>query len=582
MSARSGRWRRRLGAASALVVVVGVSLAAWLIGTRVQSPGQAAARAAAPEPSWVTAPVEWRMLSSTIITRGDAQPAASTSVSGPVADASAGGSGVVTGVFVARGDEVVAGDRVAEVAGRPVFVFAGATPAFRALRPGMTGSDVAQLQAGLMAGGCATGDSRTYDEPTKTCVEQLYADDGYEVARGSTSEVADLAAARAAVDVANDALATAQNTFDAASRPATAARVSAAQAAVDEAQRAHEAAVESQPTLAAQAVTDLDAALASLNALLAGSDPSGATTAGGGDASGGDATDGGGAATSGSGVAARDAARQAVAAAVDGVDEAAAKALAEVAATAAALQTATDDLAQLTAPPDVSAEQLAVDQQGEAVTRATADLTALEDVSGAVVPFGEVVFVPQLPARVDSVAATVGSPGAGGASGAGSGDAGAGSSLVVLASPTLQAVVGIPQASRDLVQEGAEVELLDEASGESITGTVRSIGDRAEPSPTSGAPSYQAIIDAALPDTWSGRNVRATFTTASTDHEVLVVPTAAVSSAADGHTRVQVERSDGTIDTVDVTTGLSADGFLQVTPADGSALADGNRVVIGR
>lgn len=141
-----------------------------------------------------------------------------------------------------------------------------------------------------------------------------------------------------------------------------------------------------------------------------------------------------------------------------------------------------------------------------------------------------------------------GSPGAGGASGAGSGDAGAGSSLVVLA----------------------------------VTGTVRSISDRAEPSPTSGAPSYQAIIDAELPDTWSGRNVRATFTTASTDHEVLVVPAAAVSSAADGQTRVQVERSDGTIITVDVATGLSADGFLEVAPADGSALANGDRVVIGR
>ena len=43
-------------------------------------------------------------------------------VSGPTLDAQGGaGSGIVTGVFVARGDEVAAAERVAEVAGRPVF-----------------------------------------------------------------------------------------------------------------------------------------------------------------------------------------------------------------------------------------------------------------------------------------------------------------------------------------------------------------------------------------------------------------------------------------------------------------------------
>ena len=43
------------------------------------------------------------------------------------------------------------GSVIVEVAGRPLFVFPGTVPAYRNLSPGETGTDVAQLQAGLRA-----------------------------------------------------------------------------------------------------------------------------------------------------------------------------------------------------------------------------------------------------------------------------------------------------------------------------------------------------------------------------------------------------------------------------------------------
>lgn len=568
----AGARRRRVLAGAGLGAVVALAAGAWVVGSRVQSPDQAAARAAAPEPSLVTAPVEWRVLSSTVIARADIVPATSVSVAGPTLDAQGGaGSGIVTGVFVERGDPVDAGARVVEVAGRPVFVFAGATPAFRTLRPGMSGTDVAQFQAGLVAAGCEAGESGTYDDATKACVERFYTDAGYTVVRSSPTEVADLTAAENAVADAEDALASAQLAASTATEPGSSSTIVAAQAAVDDAQRTADAAVASRATAIAQATRDADDAIASSAAALrtatialdaARADP---------DASPADVA---------AAQAAVDDAQRASDAATAGraglIDVATRQADDAIATSASALRVAKAALADATAAPDSSAQQLAVEQQQRAVDRTRSALSALEAVSGPVVPFGEVVFVPELPARVDSVGAVVGVPVGGDGSMGGSG------ALVALASPVLEAHVAIPQSSGALVQAGTPVTLQYEATGETVAGTVREIGDELETSSTSGLPSYPAVIDAELPERWSGLNVRATFTAASTEAEVLVVPSAAVSSAADGQTRVQVERPDGVVDTVEVATGLSADGFVEVTPRLPGALQEGDRVVIGR
>ena len=580
----ASRGRRRIGFGVVFLMVIGVGFAAWLVGSRVQSPAQAAARAAPPEASWVTAAVERRVLASTVITRGEIRPVTSTPVLGPstAAGADTSSAGIVTGLWVAVGDDVVAGDRVVEVSGRPVFVFEGSTPSYRAMRPGMSGADVIQLQVGLVALGCAAGDSGTYDDATKACVETMYSDAGYPVVRGSDSEIADLGDAEAAVAAAADELEMAEAALIAAEKPADPAEVAAAERALAEATRAHDNAVADAPTTIDTATGSFDEALRALNALLASSDPASASAAAPADAAGaapGDTSGTGGSPVGG--VGQRDAAwtllieRQRAVAAADR------EAATSVATAEEAVATATDALAALQTPSATDVELLAVDQRQEALARAEHHLAELEAVSGAVVPMGEVVFVRELPSRVGSVAGAIGTTAAAGSptgepsSGGGAG----GGALVVLASSSLEASISLTQSVRPLVHEDMEVELLDEVSGETVVGTVASITDR--PTSTGSAPAaYSALVEADLPEAWTGRNVRATLTSASTDHEVLVVPAAAVSSAADGTTRVRVEQTGGTIETIEVHVGLSADGFVEVETS--GTLEAGDRVVIGR
>jgi len=60
---------------------------------------------------------------------------------------------------------------------------------------------------------------------------------------------------------------------------------------------------------------------------------------------------------------------------------------------------------------------------------------------------------------------------------------------------------------------------------------------------------------------------------------VVTVPVSAVSLAADGTSRIQVEK-DGALEYMVVEPGLSADGFVEVTPVDGT-LSPGQLVVVG-
>jgi multidrug efflux pump subunit AcrA (membrane-fusion protein) len=70
-----------------------------------------------------------------------------------------------------------------------------------------------------------------------------------------------------------------------------------------------------------------------------------------------------------------------------------------------------------------------------------------------------------------------------------------------------------------------------------------------------------------------------TIPTEVTKSAVLAVPTSAVSLAADGTSRVQVQEQN-TLKYVVVSPGLSAGGFVEVTPV-GASLKAGQMVVVG-
>ncbi|MGW4051593.1 peptidoglycan-binding protein [Streptomyces sp. NPDC004779] len=173
--------RRRWVAAIALGAVCATlgGLAATLF---VKSPAQAAAEAAAPPPSVLTAPVERRVLSSSVITRGEvvAEQMVEVTPRGAVGE---GGTGpVITKISVRPGSAVRAGQVLMEVSGRPVFTLEGTLPVYRDLRPGATGDDVRQLQRALRKIGHDTAPDAAGDfgAGTKNALGAFYASLGYD------------------------------------------------------------------------------------------------------------------------------------------------------------------------------------------------------------------------------------------------------------------------------------------------------------------------------------------------------------------------------------------------------------------
>ncbi|MGW5352421.1 peptidoglycan-binding protein [Streptomyces sp. NPDC004031] len=171
--------RRRWVLVAAVTGALGLSAGGLAASTLVKSPEQVAAEAAPPSPSAVTAPVERRVLSQTVVMRGVAAPSATTTVAAPAAED--GGKSVVTRAPVKQGQSVTPGTVVAEVSGRPVIVLPGRIPLYRDIRPGMSGPDVRQLQSALRGLGYAVRDTRgTYGTSTEAAVKALYRDRGYQ------------------------------------------------------------------------------------------------------------------------------------------------------------------------------------------------------------------------------------------------------------------------------------------------------------------------------------------------------------------------------------------------------------------
>jgi hypothetical protein len=172
------RTRRRLLAAGVVIAVL-AGAAGWTAASQVRSPADVAADTAPPEPSSITATVDSKVLDSDVVTRGSviATDTVQVGTGGPPGVLAP----VVTKVPVRPGDVVAPGDLLLEVAGRPLLLLPGDLPAYRDLRPGMTGPDVVQLQAGLAAAGHpAQGDPRgRFGPATGQAVAAMYVEAGY-------------------------------------------------------------------------------------------------------------------------------------------------------------------------------------------------------------------------------------------------------------------------------------------------------------------------------------------------------------------------------------------------------------------
>jgi hypothetical protein len=227
---------------------------------------------------------------------------------------------------------------------------------------------------------------------------------------------------------------------------------------------------------------------------------------------------------------------------------------------------------QALAPRDTSIEQSAVTAAKADLTRAGDALSDARDGARAYLPAGEVLYLPDLPRRVDEVSVMRGSSITGpvmrvsGATLVISGSASASdAALLEVGAP---ATLAMPDGDQGATI--ASVLPAEPAGGESTSGrfTVLFTPD--------------ALTDEQI-QAVQGSNVRVRIPVSSTEGDVLAVPLAALTAGPGGESRVEFAPGGDGAETVliEVSTGLAAEGFVEITAVDG-ALGVGDLVVVGR
>ena len=185
---------------------------------------------------------------------------------------------------------------------------------------------------------------------------------------------------------------------------------------------------------------------------------------------------------------------------------------------------------------------------------------------GVQLPADEVVFVPPTPVRVSEVRATVGAPPS--------------DPLVTVTSSEVVVDGQVPVERASLIQKGAEVVIDEPDLGIAATGRITQVAERPG---TNGADSFHVSfrvgVEGRAPVGLIGTSVRLTIPIKSTRTKILTVPLSAVSLGPDGESRVQRAVGDS-LQLVPVRTGLSASGYVSVTPLQGT-LAGGDLVAVG-
>lgn len=506
-----------------LVVVAVVSLAVGLgLSRLLVSPGKAAADAAPPVAGPITVPVEKRVIANEVVLRGDV--GYEDPVGLRVETADLGNTAVVTGQVPEVGASVDVASVALEIVGRPVIVLPGELPTYRSLRAGVSGPDVLQLKQALVALGIGVGDaaSSTYDARTAAGVRALYQRVGYEPPTAGEELQTALTSAREAVRAAQDGVGAAQRELTTASAGPLPSVVVGLDAAVNVA-RARLAEAQSRCT---EATPEEPCSQADV-------------------------------------VAAQGELDQAVAA-----------------------------RSEADARADVSGQNASLKSAQQALTAAREQLATAEAAVLTPLPASEVVFVPSLPRRVDSVDVKRGGTVTG--------------VFMQVSGATVQVTATASRADAELLAAGtagtatfddleipvtvASVGALDTAGKTDGTtdGTEGQEGDTGTGDSGSEPPSDRRAVVFTLGDLTpeqlariQGANLRIRVPVSSTEGEVLAVPLAALTAGPGGESRVEVAGEGGKASRlVTVTTGLAADGYVEIASAQ-EPLEAGALVVVG-
>ena len=573
---------RRIKMLSAVLLAVAAAAALALVaGSRIESPADAAARTAPPVPSPILVPVEKRVLGSSIVTRGTArfgvpQP---VSISPSTLKLSAG---LIT-LLPARSAAVAEGGVLLSASGRPVFVLQGEAPAYRDLVPGLSGEDVRQLEQALARLHFDPGPvDGHYDQQTGAAVARWYKAKGWEPFGPTKDQQAAIRALeRESGDAGKAALAAAATVaaagpaIDAArAAAAVSARTAAAEVAAKLAElRGVEAGRETDLSLAllserakaehanTAAETDLAAQIA--DEAFISLDPRQPETTRMAAKAKVELARAAARKTRLEGTTAVLAAERAAAQAGGKVD------LAEAAVTTAHLA---GKAAQVEGERLVRAAQDAqklaefdARLANERARQFGADLALARQKLGVQVPVDELVFIRALPVRVEEIKAAVGAAATGPVLSVTDNQLSIDSALALDAAP--------------LVKPGMKVLIDEQALAVNATGVVQTVAGTPGTRGADGFHIYFEVRVDPTPVRLEGFSVRLTIPIKSTQGAVTAVPISALSLAADGTSRVQVQ-DKGALNYVIVKPGLSADGFVEVTPMNGK-LEPGQLVVVG-
>lgn len=466
-----------------LALVTVSAVGSWFAGSSIQSPAEAAARTAPPVPSPILVPVEERVLSSDVVTRGTARFGLPQAVSlAPSALKSDGG--IIT-TLPERATLLHEGDVLLTASARPVFMLQGQTPVYRDLVPGAQGDDVRQLEQSLVRLGFDPGaGDGLYDADTSAAVAEWYTASGFEPF-GATAEQQERIRTleKELVEATNKQLAAGERVGVAA------LAVAAARAEAEAADMAANAALE-------QAVGNGQREVAQ--------------------------------------------------------------------ATAHAVQLA-GEVAVRTAIDEEIAAGREHENASELAAQISADLESARCDAGIKVPFDEILFLPALPVRIEEITVAAGDEASG--------------PVMTVTNNQLAIDASLPLEEAALVKPGMAVTIDEPDLGVTASGVVSRVA--ASPG-TDGVDGYHIYFETLVDETpidLDGFSLRLTIPVESTRGKVTAVPINALSLTADGSSRVQVD-NNGALEFVVVEPGLSAGGFVEVTPLEGE-LKPGQLVVIG-
>ncbi len=137
----------------------------------------------------------------------------------------------------------------------------------------------------------------------------------------------------------------------------------------------------------------------------------------------------------------------------------------------------------------------------------------------------------------------------------------------------------LPLEEAPLLKSGMPVTIDEPSLGLSGTGVVGRVAETPGTNGVDGFHVYVEILVQDAPVSIVGTSVRLTIPIESTGGSVLSVPVSALSLAADGSSRVEVQRN-ATLEPLGVEPGLGADGYVAIT-VKGGTLRPGELVVIG-